>query len=75
MLSDRLKAFVERAESFPPDIQDRLAEDIEDLLDNAHWRALLADPRSGAVLDALIAQAKQSSRRPWPTPADTGDPE
>ncbi|HEX5440446.1 MAG TPA: hypothetical protein VFW76_06150 [Ktedonobacterales bacterium] len=32
--------------------------------------ALLADPRSGPVLDDLIAQAKRSPKRPWPVLVD-----
>ncbi len=75
MMTERLKAFLERAEQLPPDAQERLVEEIEDVLDNAEWHALLADPRSGPVLDELIAQAKQSRKRPWPTPAELGDSE
>jgi hypothetical protein len=75
MMTERLKAFLERAEQLPPDAQERLMEEIEDVLDNAEWHALLADPRSGPILDELIAQAKQSRKRPWPTPADMGDSE
>ena len=52
-----------------------MVEEIEDILDDEEWRALLADPRSGPVLDELIAQAKRSPKRPWPTPHDMGDEE
>jgi hypothetical protein len=75
MITERLKAFIERAEQLPPDQQDHLVDEIEDLLDDAEWHGLIADPRSGPVLDALIAQAKQSPKHPWPTPADMGDEE
>lgn len=75
MVTERLKALVARAEQLSPEEQNRLADAIEDLLDDAEWHALLADPRSEAVLDRLIAEAKQSPRRPWPTPADLGDSE
>ncbi|MEO7002739.1 MAG: hypothetical protein ABI068_13075 [Ktedonobacterales bacterium] len=64
MMIDRLKAFVERAEQPPPDQQERLITEIEDALDDAEWHALLADPASDAVLDALIAQVVQSPKRP-----------
>lgn len=73
MMTERLRAFMERAEQLPPEQQNRLIEDIEDILDEAEWHALLADPRSGYVLDELIARAKQSPKRPWPTPSDMGD--
>lgn len=75
MMTERLRAFVERAEQLPPEQQDRLIEDIEDILDEAEWHTLLADPRSGPVLDTLIARAKESAKRPWPTPEDMGDEE
>ncbi|HEX5158992.1 MAG TPA: hypothetical protein VFW17_17415 [Ktedonobacterales bacterium] len=75
MITEHLKALMERIEQLPPDMQNKLAEEIEDILDDAEWHALLADPRSGSVLDDLIAQAKRSPKRPWPTPHDMGDDE
>jgi hypothetical protein len=75
MMTDRLKAFIERAEQLPAAEQDRLVDEIEDALDEAQWHALLADPRSGPVLDELIAEARQSPKHPWPTLADMGDTE
>lgn len=65
MITEHLKTLIERIEQLPPDLQTKLAEEIEDILDNAEWHALLADPRSGPALDDLIAQAKQSPKRPW----------
>lgn len=73
MMTDHMKALIERIGQLPPDAQQKLAEEIEDILDDEEWRALLADPRSGPVLDELIAQAKRSPKRPWPTPHDMGD--
>ena len=75
MITERLKAFIERVEQLSPEQQEHLVDEIEDLLDDAEWRGLIADPRSGPVLDALIAQAKHAPKRPWPTPADMGDEE
>ena len=72
MITGRMKALMERIEQLPPEIQNKLAEEIEDILDDAEWHALLADPRSGPVLDDLIAQAKRSPKRPWLTPGDLG---
>ena len=72
MITEPLKALMERIEQLPPEMQNKLAEEIEDILDDAKWHALLADPRSGPVLDDLIAQAKRSPKRPWPTPDDMG---
>ena len=73
MITERLKAFVERAGQLPPEEQNRLVDEIEDLLDDAEWHTLLADPRSGSVLDTLISEAKRSPKLPWPMPADIGD--
>lgn len=70
MITDHLKALMERIEQLPPDLRNKLAEEREDILDDSEWHALLADPRSGPVLDELIAQAKRSPKRPWPTPGD-----
>lgn len=75
MMTERMRALVERVEQLPPEEQNYIAEEIEETLDNAEWHALLADPRSETVLDTLIAEAKQSPKRPWPMPADMGDPE
>lgn len=73
MLIERLKMFEERVEQLPPEKQNRLVDEMEDLLDSAEWHALLADPRSGPVLDTLLAEAKPSPRLPWPSSADVDD--
>jgi hypothetical protein len=53
--------------------EDALEDALEDARDNAQWRALLADPRSGPLLDELIARARQSPKHPWP-PLDDEPP-
>ena len=73
MLTERLKAALESAEQLPPEAQDKLAEEIECAIDDAIWKALLADPRSGPMLDQMIEEAKQGPLLPFPTPADMGD--
>jgi hypothetical protein len=73
MLTERLKAALESAEQLPPDAQEELAQAIERAIDNAIWKALLADPRSGPVLDEMIEEAKRGPLLPFPTPADMGD--
>ena len=75
MITEHLKALLERIEQLPPEMQNRLADEIDDMLDDAEWQALLADPRSGPVLDEMIAQAKRSPKRTWPTSIDSGDKE
>lgn len=67
MITERMKTLIERIEQLPPELQAKLAEEIEDILDDAEWHTLLADPRSDSALDDLIAQAKRSPKRPWPT--------
>jgi hypothetical protein len=75
MLTERLKAALESAEQLPPETQDKLAEEIESAIDDAIWKVLLADPRSGPVLDQMIEEAKRGPLLPLPTPADMGDEE
>lgn len=75
MITERLRALMERAGQLPPSQQDRLVEEIEQLLENSEWHTLLADSRSGPLLDELLAHAKRSPKRPWPTAADMGDEE
>ncbi len=70
MMTDHMKSLIERIGQLPPDAQQKLAEEVEDILDDEEWRALLADLRSGPVLDDLISQAKRSPKRPWPTLVD-----
>jgi hypothetical protein len=75
MLTERRKSVMDTAVQLSPGAQDRLAEEIEAALDNAIWDAQLADPRSDDVLAALVANAKQQSALPLPTPRDMGDEE
>ncbi len=73
MLIDRLQAVVDSWARLTPEQQERLANEIEDALDEALWDAQFADPRSEAVFDQWVAEAKASQLQPLPTPADMGD--
>ena len=75
MLIDRLQTAVEHLSQLTPEQQEQLAEQIEDILDEALWNAQFADPRSEAFFDELVAEAQRRPLRPLPTPADMGDPE
>jgi hypothetical protein len=68
MLTDRLKAVLEGVEHLSPEAQDRLAEEIADLLDEARWDAQFADPASRAFFDEMARQAEQGPYRLWPVP-------
>ncbi len=58
MMTEQLKALMDRIEQLPPDAQKKLAEEIEDILDDAEWHALLADPRSGSCTGRLDCAGK-----------------
>jgi hypothetical protein len=75
MLIDRLQAAVEHLSHLTPEQQEQLAEQIEEVLDEALWNAQFADPRSEAFFDELVADAQRGPLRPLPTPADFGDSE
>lgn len=64
---ERLRAVIERVERLPEDQQEALAalweRQIEEQLEDAKWEASFADPRSLAVLDALVQRAKEQVAR------------
>jgi len=59
----------------PTEDQERLALQIEEVLDEALWDAQFADPRSEAFFDAMVAEAERGPLLPLPIPADMGDEE
>jgi hypothetical protein len=59
MLIERLQSVVDHLAQFSSEQQERLAEEIEDIIDEALWDAQFADPRSEAFFDTLVAQAKR----------------
>ena len=75
MLTEKLQSVVNNMAQLPPEQQEKLAEQIADILDEALWDAQFADPRSEAFFDELVAEAEQRPLRPFPTPADMGDDE
>lgn len=72
-LTERLKAVADNAAQLPPEAQDRLAEQIASVLENALWDAQLRDPRHLEVLRGLAGEARRGPKLPMPTPRDTGD--
>ena len=75
MLIDRLQTVVDHLSQLPVEDQERLAQQIEEVLDEAHWDAQFADPRSEAFFDEMVAEAEHGPLLPLPTPADMGDEE
>ncbi len=75
MLIERLQSVVDLLAQLPSEQQERLAEELEDIIDEALWDAQFADPRSEAFFDTLVAQAKRGPLLPFPKPADMGDEE
>ena len=76
MITERLREAVDSAAEYPPEAQERLAEQIEawlDALDDALWDQHFADSRSQAVFAEMAAQAQQGPFLPFPAPHDMGD--
>ena len=75
MLIERLQTAVDHLSQLAPEQQEKLAEQIEDILDEALWDAQFADPRAEDFFDKLVEDAQRGPLRPLPTPADLGDAE
>ena len=75
MLNERLKAALDSAAQLPPEVQDKVAAQIESAVRNALWDAQLSDPHYDDVISELIEEAKRGPQLPFPTPADMGDEE
>lgn len=55
MLIEKLQSVVDDMAKLAPEQQDKLAELIADIVDEMLWDTLLADPRSEAFFDELVA--------------------
>ncbi len=75
MLIDRLQTAVEHLSQLTPEQQEKLAEQLEDIFDEAQWDTQFSDPRAEAFFDELVADAQRGPLRPLPTPVDMGDAE
>lgn len=73
MLTDKLQLVIDDMAQLKPEQQDKLAEQIADIVNEALWDAHFTDPCSEAFFDELVAEAKQGPLRPFPTPSDMGD--
>jgi hypothetical protein len=73
MLTKRLQAAVDDAAQLPPEAQDAVAAEIESIIKDARWDALLSDPRSDAVLRRMVEDAEREEAVSFPTPQDMGD--
>lgn len=70
---DLLREAVEQAAQLPEAEQRRIAAMIFAEIDpEKHWEELFNDPRSDAVLEELVARAKQQKPRPFPKPRGEG---
>ncbi|HEX6122786.1 MAG TPA: hypothetical protein VFY89_06485, partial [Ktedonobacterales bacterium] len=69
MITDRMRALIERIEHLPAETQDQLAEQIAATLEERHWQELLTDPARLARLRALAEEAMEDEVLPFPQPA------
>lgn len=58
MLIEHMQSVMNRVAQLPSEQQERLAEELGDIIDEALWDAQFADPRSQAFFDTLAAEAK-----------------
>jgi len=56
MLTKKMQTAIAAIESLAPAMQDHIAAQMLDMIDDHRWRVLFADPRSSALFGALIAQ-------------------
>ncbi len=68
MLNERLKAALESASQLPPEVQEKVAAQIESAVRNALWDAQLNDPQYDDVIRELIAAAEREEPLPFPKP-------
>lgn len=74
MLTERLSAAIENAAQLPPDMQDKLAAQLESAIANAQWDADLNDPQNDAWLQEWIVEARQDDVLDFPKPGDPPAP-
>lgn len=75
MLIERLQIVMDTVSHLTPEQQEKVAQQIEEVLDESLWDAQFADPRSEAFFDELVADAQRGPRLPFPTPTDMSDAE
>lgn len=68
MLTERLKAAIERAAQLPPDAQEKVAAQLESAIANALWDADLNDPANDKWLAEWIAEARRDETVGFPYP-------
>ena len=73
MISERLKAALDSASQLPPELQDKVAAQIESAVRNALWDAQLNDPQYDDVIRELIAAAEREEPLPFPKPQGWSD--
>jgi hypothetical protein len=69
MMTEKMKAAVAATEFLDPEIQDKIADRLLDIVDNHRWQVLFADPRSDILLDELVARDDAAQ-----TAGDSGKP-
>lgn len=68
MLIDRLKAAIDSAAQLSPELQERVAAQLESAIASALWDADLDDPQNDAWLSEWIDEARQEETVDFPKP-------
>ena len=68
MLTERLKAAIERAAQLPPEAQEKIAAHFESAIANVVWDTDLNDPANDEWLAEWIAEARRDDTVGFPYP-------
>ncbi|GEM_PF-3103426 len=69
-MTEALEKAIGKARSLSPEIQDRVADLIEQEYEQAEWRQRVESPESLTLLDKLADQARARERAGQTTPLD-----
>jgi uncharacterized protein (DUF2267 family) len=67
MLTERLRAALTLAERLPPEAQDALAAQIEGVLRDTLWNAVMNGPQPTEMMRQITQEADTTGALPFPT--------
>ena len=64
VIDERLHALLQSLEQLAPEDQQRLADQIEEWLDDIEWKRVLNEPSHDALYDAAMDEIRQGETKP-----------
>lgn len=64
MIDKRLHALLQSLEQLAPEDQQRLADQIEEWLDDIEWKRVLNEPGHDALYEAAMDEMRQGGTKP-----------